>query len=290
MRKRVTYTVKSAQEGMALKTFLSSELSLSRREITRLHQNSSILVNGETARLTAELKKGDVIQVIFVKETEMPEDIDILYEDNDYVIVNKPAGLSAHKQSEDIPDMGILLRKHYGDDFTVRPMGRLDRYVSGIMLYAKNKQAAGRIAKEREDDLLHKEYLAFCGGIFAEKSGTMEYRLAKEAGKHGRSVMEEGQLCITDYEVINEYGSFSLVRIVIRTGRTHQIRAGMAAAGHPLLGDSLYHGNTNLIRRPALHCAKLSFVHPKTEKTIELTCPLPADMAKIRKGGSHNEH
>ena len=275
---------------MALKTFLSSELSLSRREITRLHQNSSILVNGETARLTAELKKGDVIQVIFVKETEMPEDIDILYEDNDYVIVNKPAGLSAHKQSEDIPDMCILLRKHYENEFTVRPMGRLDRYVSGIMLYAKNKQAAGLIAKEREDDLLHKEYLAFCGGIFAEKSGTMEYRLAKEAGKHGRSVMEEGQLCITDYEVIREYGSFSLVRIVIRTGRTHQIRAGMAAAGHPLLGDSLYHGNTNLIRRPALHCAKLSFVHPKTEKPIELTCPLPADMAKIRKGGSHNEH
>ncbi len=291
MKKRITHTIKSSQESVKLKDYLSRELSLSRREITRLHHERSILVNGETTPLTQELKKDDTVQVIFVKETEMPDDIDILYEDEDIVVVNKPAGISAHKQSEDIPDMGILLKKHYGEGFTVRPMGRLDRYVSGIMLYAKNRKAAAMIAKEREEEILHKEYLAFCGGIFTEKSGVMEYTLGKEQGNRGRTITEDGQKCITEYEVIEDYGSYSLVKVVIRTGRTHQIRAGMAAAGHALLGDSLYHGNTNQIRRPALHCAFVSFRRPGSDHNTEIRCPLPEDMQKLKKaGGNRNEH
>lgn len=283
MKKKVTYTIKDAQADMSVKSFLSGQMGLSRREITRLSHDQGILLNGETCRLTQTMNKGDVLQVVFVKETGMPQEPDILYEDEHLVIINKPPGLASHRQSGNDLDAGTLLKRKYGDDFVIRTVGRLDRPVSGIMVYAKDRKTAAMLSAEREDELLHKAYLAFAGGIFENKSGTLTYSLGKEAGIKGRQVTDDGKECITDYEVLEEYGSYSLLRIVIRTGRTHQIRAGMAAAGHPLLGDSLYHGNTNRIRRPALHCAETEFVHPYTRKQIRIECPLPADMGKLRR-------
>jgi 23S rRNA pseudouridine1911/1915/1917 synthase len=151
------------------------------------------------------------------------------------------------------------------------------------MCYAKNQPSAARLSKQRSEQVLHKTYYAVAKGIFAKKQGTLEYRLEKVEGYKDRKISEEGQLCITDYKVIQEYGSNSLLEVSIRTGRTHQIRAGMASIGHPLLGDSLYGGKSNAIARPALHCIRVTMKQPFNGKEIAVEAPMPQDMQNLLK-------
>ena len=140
---------------------------------------------------------------------------------------------------------------------------------------------AGMLASAREGQLLHKEYSAIVKGKVEEQQGTLKYTLGKEKGIRGRSVTVDGQKCITNYEVITEGNFFSLIKVHIETGRLHQIRAGMAHFGHPLIGDRLYGGSMHAMKRPALHCWKVEFVHPKTKKKITIECKLPDDMQKV---------
>ena len=198
-------------------------------------------------------------------------------------MVNKPAGIPSHASAEHFDDdMGSILKRYYQDDtFTVRTVGRLDKGVSGIVVYAKTKQMAALLASAREEQLLHKEYLAIVKGKFEEKRGKLIYTLGKEKGIRGRSVTADGQKCITNYEVITEGNFFSLIKVHIETGRLHQIRAGMAYFGHPLIGDRLYGGSMHAMKRPALHCWKVEFIHPKTKKQISIECELPTDMQKV---------
>lgn len=287
MEKTLQIKTEEMMNGLAIKTVLSRYAGLSRREISRLKFSGGILLNGETARVTQTVKSGDMITLVFmdndaaaaVRVSGKPE---ILYEDNDMVVVNKPAGMPCHPSHEHLDDdMGTVLQNYYGGSFTVRPIGRLDKDVSGIMLYAKNQPAAARLSRQRSEGKLKKVYTAIAQGIFEEKKGTLTYRLEKVAGHKDRKVTQEGQLCITDYEVILEKDNLSAVEVSIRTGRTHQIRAGMAAAGHPLAGDGLYGGDREKISRPALHCSYLSFMQPFSGEEKEVSLDLPDDMKKL---------
>lgn len=281
---RNEHIIHENEEGMRVKDILSSAMRLSRRTISRLNAQRSILLNNEPCRLSGTVKTGDRLTV------REDSNIEILYEDDDLVIVNKPAGIAAHPQAEDVRNMGTFLKQRYGKDFAVRTCGRLDKPVSGIMVYAKNKETASALSQERQPEVLKKEYLALIQGSFEQDRGRLKYRLAKEKGKRGKRIAEDGQLCITDYETEKKYSGFSLVRVSIVTGRTHQIRSGMSAYGHPLLGDSLYGGSTVLIRRPALHCEHVTLLHPGNGRKIDLHCPLPADMKKILDTEEHYEH
>lgn len=282
MIKEIEITVCDEQDGLPIKTVLSRSLHLSRREISRLKFSDGILSDGHTLRVTEPVHSGQKILLRFPEhDTGHAQRIvgkpEILYEDEDLVIVNKPAGMPCHPSHEHLDDdMGTLLQNYYGSGFTIRAVGRLDKDVSGVMLYAKNQPTAARLSKEREQDILRKKYVALAEGTFAQKKGTLQFHLTKKAGKAERVVSSSGQLCITEYQALEQYASYALLGIHIVTGRTHQIRAGFAGIGHPLLGDSLY-GGKDLYYRPALHCASLSLVQPFTNKTIMVSAALPED-------------
>jgi pseudouridine synthase, rluA family len=275
--------IKSSEDGLLVKNILSKQMGFSRREISRFHVSGSIYLNDEKCRLTQEVHTNDIVTVRTEEQPQLESKPIILYEDDDIVVVNKPAGIPSHASAEHFDDdMGSILKRYYQDDnFTVRTVGRLDKGVSGIVVYAKTKQMAALLASAREGQLLHKEYLAIVKGKFEEQRDTLKYTLGKEKGIRGRSVTVDGQKCITNYEVITEGNFFSLIKVHIETGRLHQIRAGMAHFGHPLIGDRLYGGSMHAMKRPALHCWKVEFVHPKTKKKITIECRLPDDMQKV---------
>ena len=287
MQKKIEIKITEKENGLVLRTVLS-KCGLTRHEISRLKFSGGIFVNDEAAKVNHRMKRGDVVTLLFHETASIRlgcPDIrpDILYEDEDLIIVNKPAGMPCHPSHHHIgDDMGTLLQTYYQEEnFTIRAIGRLDKDVSGVMCYAKNQPSAARLSRERSGDVLHKTYLAIAEGSFEKKKGTLEYRLAKEEGRKDRVISEKGKLCITDYEVIREADGNSLLLISICTGRTHQIRAGMAVAGHPLLGDALYGGRTDQIARPALHCFSITLKQPFTGEEIKMEAPLPEDMKKI---------
>ncbi len=287
MNRTIELTIDETQNGLKVKTVLSASMGLSRREISRLKFTGGLLLNNETCRVTETVRTGDQLTLVFSEHDAahaliLSGEPEILYEDDDLVIVNKPAGMPCHPSHEHLDDdMGTLLQNRYGGSFTIRAVGRLDKDVSGIMVYAKNQPAAARISKQREKGELKKEYLAVTAGIWQEKQGTLTYRLQKKEGRRDRQISASGQLCITDYAVIRETGNRSLLKVSIRTGRTHQIRAGMANAGHPLEGDKLYGGNCAHLHRPALHCARLVLKQPFTEKEIRVEAEMPAEMQEL---------
>lgn len=288
MRKTISIAITEKENGLPVKTVLSKREGLSRREISRLKFSNGILLNKETCRVSEIVKTGDLLEVIFpeidsIRLGYLPQKPEILYEDEDLVLVNKPAGMPCHPSHEHQgDDLGTLLQSYYdGKKFTIRTVGRLDKDVSGVMCYAKNQPSAARLAKQRSEQILHKTYVALAMGIFTEKQGILQYRLEKVEGFKDRKISEDGQLCITEYKVLKEFDGYSYLEITIRTGRTHQIRAGMASIGHPLLGDSLYGGRSNAISRPALHCLRLQMKQPFHGKEIAVEAPLPEDMQKL---------
>lgn len=285
MKKELTITVTGRQDGLPVKHILK-DLGLSRREVSRLKFTGGITRDGEQIRITGTVHEGEEIQIVFPeKDTAhavlLNGEIDILYEDEDLVIVNKPNGMPSHASHMHLcDDMGTLLANRYGNGFTVRSVGRLDKDVSGCMVYALSQPSASRLSAQRADGILKKTYTALVQGRFEEKSGTLTYTVRKIEGQRARAVNAGGQACITDYEVIEEGEDWSLLRITLGTGRSHQIRAGMAYYGHPLYGDTLYGGNRTL-SFPALHCASVRLKQPFADEWIEQRAPLPEDFASL---------
>lgn len=282
MTDSITHTVTPEENSLTVKELLK-QIDLSRRTVTRLKQNHGILLNEHTAGLTETVHTGDVLSLNFVQSDLktalfLRESPDILYEDEDLVIVNKPYGMPCHLSKEHQDDMGTLLKQYYGEDFIVRTVGRLDKDVSGTMVYAKNSRTASMLS----DHHIHKQYTAIITGQFDEPSGRLTCRLKKTPYQRQAVVSNDGKDCVTDYETIETYSGYSFIHVSILTGRTHQIRATMAHYGHPLLGDSLYGGSTALIRRPSLHCSSVRFLHPETKKEITVVCELPEDMMKLK--------
>ena len=287
MNKTIEVTIKETENSLPIKAVLSKCVGLSRREISRLKFTHGIILNGEECRVTQPVKTGDVVKLIFM-EKDYPHALrmcgkpDILYEDEDLVIVNKPAGMVCHPTHEHLDDdMGTLLQNYYKHGFTIRAVGRLDKDVSGIMVYAKSQPACARLSAQRSREDLHKVYHAIAQGHFEEKQGVLEYALKRVDGSKQRKISSDGQKCVTEYRVLKEYEDCSFVEISILTGRTHQIRAGMASIGHPLCGDSLYGGSKKYIDRPALHCAIVDLKQPFTGKDIHVQLHEPEDMKRV---------
>lgn len=286
MNKVLRYQITDKQNGLTIKAVLSS-LGFSRHEISRFKFSAyQMYLNQKPVLVNQVVHTGDmlVIEELNVEKFELhPISVEpeILYEDEDVVVVNKPSGMPSHPSHHHLEDdMGTLLRNYYQDEhFVIRPIGRLDKDVSGIMIYAKNQLAAARLTAQRKDGTLQKEYYAIVEGQL-DDYGILSFSLKKETGKMAQSFNQGGKDCVTEYEVIKRYSTACLIKVCLKTGRTHQIRAGFAGIGHPLLGDTLYGGNTAWINRPALHCARIKFLQPFSKEKLELEIALAEDMKR----------
>ena len=273
---------------------LAKELGLSPKEISRLKFDGEILLNGEKARTDRRVRTGDEIRAVFPEDEAVEYsgavmEPEILYEDEDMVIVNKPAGIPVHASGGHQEDsLGTALQAYYhgkGRDLTVRVIGRLDAYVSGTVVYALNKPAAARLSEQRHKGELIKTYTAVTEGIPKPEEGTIDLPIIKQEGQRARRIDRSGRKAVTHYRVIRENETDTMTYAVLHvrpeTGRTHQIRAHMQAIGHPLAGDALYGGHVKDIGRPALHAETISLYSPFSGNQVAVTAPLPEDMKRL---------
>ena len=214
--------------------------------------------------------------------------LDIVFEDDCFLILNKPAGIAVHPSILHYQDSLSNGVKFYfevkGINRKIRPVNRLDLNTSGLIIFAKNEYVQECLIQQMNNCIFKKEYLAIVSGHLKNECGTINLPIArKENSIIERCISADGQEAITDYCILKEYDDYSVIKCSLKTGRTHQIRVHMSAIGHPLLGDSLYGSPCNLINRQALHSYKISFIHPITHQKIEFTCKLPDDMKKIVK-------
>ena len=271
---------------------LKNEFKISSRLLHKLINSNQIFLNSNSIDTRSIVKENDVIVVDldFVEESEniisQKMDLNIIYEDDAILAINKPAGIAIHPSILHYSDSLANGVKYYLESIglkrKIRPINRLDLNTSGLVIFAKNEYVQECLIQQMNKNIFKKEYLAIVDGIFDKDCGTINLKIdRKENSIIERCISENGQSAITHYKVIKAFGTFSLVKCTLETGRTHQIRLHMSAIGHPLLGDTLYGIESDLINRQALHSYKMNFIHPITNKKVELFCDLPNDMKKV---------
>lgn len=287
------HTVSPEEDNVQLRNILRRKLCLSNTLLKGMKQTQNILVNGKQIRFIDRVHQGDVVSVRLNFEGEdsaiVPEDIplDILYEDDSVIALNKPADMVIHPCSGH-PDktLGNALMGYYrrtDQRIKLRPMGRLDTNTTGIVLFAKNPYVQDFLIHQMKDRRYEKNYLGIVHGSFNPPEGEISLPIARREGSIIERVTDpSGAESLTLYETIRMNQGFSLVRFRIITGRTHQIRVHCAAVGHPLLGDTLY-GKipTERIERQALHAHRVTFLHPESGQKLTLTAPVPEDMKMV---------
>ena len=271
---------------------LKQEFKLSARLMHKVISNKLALLNDIPIDTRTTPDNGDIIKVDLNYEEENDNivptkmELNILYEDDGLLILNKPAGIAVHPSILHFKDSLSNGVRFYFDSIglkkKIRPVNRLDLDTSGIIIFAKNEYIQECLIKQMNSHILKKEYIAIVSGILKEKTGTINLPISRKDGSIiERCISENGQTAITDYSVINELNNMSVIKCVLQTGRTHQIRVHFSAIGHPLIGDSLYGSKSDLINRQALHSYHISFIHPISNKVIDIYCELPEDMKKI---------
>ncbi|GEN30652.1 23S rRNA pseudouridine1911/1915/1917 synthase [Cerasibacillus quisquiliarum] len=281
------WTIQSTCHGMTIGTYLKTEKQFSRRILKAVKfDGGKILLNGEEKTVRAVLKAGDKLSVTLPIEknntiiaTPMP--LDIIYEDDALMVINKQAGVasipSMHHPDTSIANGVIAYYKEKKLPYTVHIVTRLDVNTSGLLLIAKHRYIHSLLAKMQQKGNIKRRYHAIVEGILEEKKGTINQPIGrKEDSIIERTVRSDGQRAVTHYEVVWEKDSYSLINIVIETGRTHQIRVHMSYLGCPIVGDDLYGGST--CERHALHCSELSFLHPISNKHLVFQSSIPSDM------------
>lgn len=281
------YDVLPNEEGEKISNILKSKLNISSRLLTKLKMNEKILVDDKPVFSSYLVHSGDSIEVKIDFEEEdniisEKMNLDILYEDEYLLAVNKPAGMVVHPSLYH-PNQTLAngVKFHLNDKKKIRPINRLDRDTSGIVIFAKNEYVQERMIQSKT---MKKEYLAIITGTMDQKVGTINLPIARKDGSiMEREVNSNGQEAITHYDVIAESPdkSLSLVHIILETGRTHQIRVHFAYFKKYILGDTLYGIETNIINRQSLHAWRLSFLHPITNDKIYIEAPLFDDMKKV---------
>lgn len=268
---------------------LSLEFKISTRLKNKLIKKNMLFLNNTTCDTRAPVKIGDKLIIDFNYEEEnsniVPNgmDLDIIYEDDWLLIVNKPSGIAIHPSILHFNNSLSNGIRFYFDKIglkkKIRPVNRLDKDTSGLVIFAKCEYIQECLSLQMQEGILKKEYLCLVSGTINQKSGTINLPIARKEGSiMERCIDEKGKQAITHYKVIKEFKNYSLVECRLETGRTHQIRLHMASIGHPLLGDTLYGTSSSLISRQALHSYKIKFIHPITKKEIELIAKLPQDI------------
>lgn len=267
---------KVQENNKTINQLITSNFDLSTRLFNKLVKNKKIYLNGDWIDTRNITNINDVITIDLnydednsnIIPTKM--NLNIVYEDDGLLILDKPAGIPVHPSMLHYTNSLSNGVRFYFDTIglkkKIRPVNRLDLDTSGLIIFAKNEYVQEHLIKQMANGSFHKEYMCLAEGIFENISGTINVAIARKPGSIiERCVADNGQIAITDYEVIKTFDNYSLVKCVLKTGRTHQIRVHMAYIGHPLIGDTLYgKGKSILIDRQALHSYKISFLHPVT--------------------------
>ena len=288
----LTYTVTEQDAGRHLRYVLRAKLHLSYTLMKSLKwRQDAILLNGQPCTVAAVIRAGDVVTVNVADEAPLSQHIapvdfplDILFEDEDLLIINKPAGIAVHSAAlteETVTVAGAAA--HYLGGGAFHPVNRLDKGVSGIMVIAKNGHAHDLCMKLLHTEDFRREYLGLCVGVPSPAIGTIDLPIGRdETSVVKRRIDPEGLESHTEYEVLAQRDGRALLRLRPLTGRTHQLRLHCAAMGHPLVGDWLYGTeDKGLISRPALHSHELWLTHPITGEKLHLTAPLPDDIHRL---------
>lgn len=288
------YTVPPERDGQPLRNVLRGELRLSYTLLKSLKwRENAILLNGFPAHVNAVVHAGDAVSVALAerREAQIPTPcglpLDIAYEDDDLLVINKPANVAMHprRAAPDTPDMASALAAYLGDGSAAHFVSRLDKGTSGLFIAAKNGYVHDRLRVALHTEGLRREYRAVAVGRVTPERGMIDLPIGRAEGSVvKRCVRDDGLPSRTEYEVLSQNDRFSFLRLVPYTGRTHQLRVHMAALGYPLAGDWLYGTEDSaLIARPALHSCELWFTQPLTGKEMCFTAPLPADMQELLK-------
>ena len=289
----ITRTIPAEEDGSTVRHILKAKLHFSSHAISRLTRTENgILVNGSHARTTFVLHTGDVLTVETgdhrpPKVEVIPGDwpLPIVWEDGHLLVVNKPAGMTAHASNflPDTPTVAGALAWSRGTDFVFHSVNRLDKGTTGLMVVAKSGYVHDLLRRSLHTSRFLREYRAVCVGCPEPSQGTIDAPIGRdETSTIARMVRPNGQSAVSHYEVLSSQNGLSLVKLLPETGRTHQLRVHMASIGHPLAGDWLYGTEApDLIGRPALHSYALTLTHPVTGEVLHLTAPLPEDMARL---------
>lgn len=280
--KKLEFVTDSQFNNKLLKSFLFNHLKLSDKLVTSLKKGDFIKVNGASCTVRKLLQQGDIV-TLTIAETEKSDIIpvngylDVLFEDEDIIAVNKPANMPTHPTKYHIDDtLANFVCGYMGRDFVFRSVNRLDKDTTGIVLVAKNRYSAEVLNQQIRQRKIQKEYVAICCGT-VKTDGEIQTGIKKETHSGiKRIVSPTGQYAKTKYAPLKCENGCTLVRLLPETGRTHQLRVHMAHIGYPLYGDYLY-GTEVQGTRTLLHCESMCFTHPATKEIMCVTAPLPKD-------------
>ena len=286
------YTVNTPNLYNTVRDVLKNYFLVSSRLLLKLKNNNCVFLNNKKCSINSTISLGDIISFSLHYEednsnivaTNIP--LNIVYEDDFLLIINKQPNVAIHPSMLHYDNSLSNGVKFYFDSIglkkKIRPVNRLDRNTSGLVIFAKNEYVQEFLIKQMQNNTFSKEYLAILEGILDEKQGTINAPIARKKDSIiERCVDESGDFSITHYKVIKEFYNLSLVNFKLETGRTHQIRVHSSYIGHPILGDDLYGNKSSLIYRQALHSYKISFIHPKTREKMCFEIDLPKDMINI---------
>ncbi|WP_294238632.1 RluA family pseudouridine synthase [Pseudobutyrivibrio sp.] len=293
MNRTLTYKISTEYDGFPIDKYLKSQ-SYSSANITAIKKMpNNVVVNGQWVHMNRKLSAGEVLTVNISEDNSSEKippvkmDLDIVYEDEDIIVINKPAGLPIHPSLNHYEDsLANGLAYYYesqGKPFIFRCANRLDKNTSGLTVIAKHLVSANILSTMVKNRQFHREYYAIVRGTLAEKTGTIDAPIGRvDDSIITRQVdFENGERAVTHYEVIKENNGHSLVSIHLETGRTHQIRVHFKYIGHPLIGDHLYNPDFEYMNRQALHSHKIEFTHPITGSPMSFVADLPTDMQFI---------
>lgn len=289
----LTYTVPPEENGRMVKGILRGDLHLSYTLLKSLKwRENAILLNGQSVHVNAIVHTGDVVSValserapredLYCEHTARPN---IVYEDDDLLVLNKPAGVAMHPKADDAsaPSLAAMLTGYLGEGSVPHFVSRLDKGTSGLLIAAKSGYVHDRLRRALHSDNLRREYRAVAVGAVTPDHGVIDAPIGRAEGSIiRRCVRADGLPSLTEYETLQTSERFTLLRLRPQTGRTHQLRVHMAYLGYPLAGDWLYGTeDKNLIARPALHSYELWFTQPITGQELHFTAPIPQDMQRL---------
>ena len=289
----LTYTVTPEEDGRMVKGILRGSLQLSYTLLKSLKwRENAILLNGQSVHVNTIVRAGDTVSVVLSERTPR-EDLycanaakpDIVYEDDDLLVLNKPAGVAMHPKSGDAsaPSLAAMLTNYLGEGSVPHFVSRLDKGTSGLLIAAKSGYVHDRLRRALHSSDLRREYRAITVGTVEPPYGVIDAPIGRAEGSIiRRCVRVDGLPSLTEYETLQVNDRFTLLRLRPQTGRTHQLRVHMAYLGHPLAGDWLYGTeDKTLIARPALHSYELWFTQPVTGQELHFTAPIPQDMQRL---------
>lgn len=280
-----TYTVPSDYDGEMLQTFLRRACGLSWRMVVKLKRvENGMTVDGEQKRSIDRIRAGQSVVItmpddaVRIEGADMP--LEVAYEDEHILVINKPPYLAVHpsagKPEPTLANAVVGYFERKGTPLSFRPTNRLDRNTSGLLLAAKSPHIAFRLAQKPQ-----KVYLAIVLGALTGE-GTVDQPIrVREGSCITREVGEGGKDSVTHWRSLGTDGEISLVRVVLETGRTHQIRVHLSWLGYPLAGDTMYGTDETVLPRHGLHCARMTLTHPVSGEDIAVTAPVPADMREL---------